>query len=98
MFLFFVSLAPNPDFDQVSEWALRVSSGGFAVCCSSFILGSRGGRSVLAGGLTSRGVLAVSLWTGGRAFFMAGLAAYLFFVVVVVSKLAYRDGGALRGC
>lgn len=38
----------------------------------------------------------INLWVGSRALFIAGLAAYLFFVVVVVSKLAHRGGGALR--
>nr|QUG10619.1 NADH dehydrogenase subunit 6 [Hydroides norvegica] len=94
MFLFFVSLAPNPSFAFKGGWETKLAIFSVSLFVSCLVCGS----SVSNGGFEWEGLcmpMAV-LWSEGGAIFMAGLAAYLFFAVVIVSKLGARGGGALR--
>ena len=94
MFLFFVSLAPNPSFSLGGSWITKVS----ILMLTSFIT-----LAIISGVINRRFewegacLPIVVMWSEGGRVLIAGLVSYLFFAVVIISKLGGRGGGALRG-
>ena len=94
LFLFFTSLSPNPSLALHTKIRLREKIGFLFRIVVLWGAGLIRGHSSLV--FFGKSLPMVSLWIGQGAVFIAGLASYLFFVVVVASKLASRGGGALR--
>nr|YP_010316107.1 NADH dehydrogenase subunit 6 [Hydroides elegans]UNA71675.1 NADH dehydrogenase subunit 6 [Hydroides elegans] len=94
MFLFFVSLAPNPSFSLGGSWITKVS---ILMLTSFMTLAMMSG--VINSSFEWEGACLpmVVMWSEGGSVLMAGLVSYLFFAVVIISKLGGRGGGALRG-
>ena len=92
MFLFFVSLAPNPSFGVGGSWITKVSIFMLMSLITLTILEALNRRFEWEGTCLP----IVVMWSEGGRVLIAGLVSYLFFVVVIISKLGGRGGGALR--
>lgn len=95
LFLFFCSLAPNPNFYRPHGLAVTgVVGRGYFFCLRGLGVGLEDFESISN---TRIWVLQpFLLLEGGGAFIYSWLGVYLFFVMILVVKISPKMGGAVR--